>query len=258
MADPPDAPNIPAPGQKFVEPAPKGAAVSADAAATELPLPYEAWRGTGFAPPNDAAPRDVPPPLARPREHARRPFELSAALATFLPSCGSGTLDDRGCLSVSPGAGVDVALLYRVGAFFAFGAEGALSGFGDGAHGVLSKAGGGARFFGVVGRVYFADDGVWDPYLALTLGAGTLELRDAAARARESTTGLGGRVAGGIDYVFGSRLRIGPAASFAHWVAWREQACASDICADAPAIYGRLLGFATLGIRVTGSFGDAL
>ena len=158
---------------------------------------------------------------------------------------------------MSPGSGVDLALLYRVGPFFAFGAEGLLSGFGGSGHGALSGAGGGARFFGVVGRVYFADEGAWDPYLALTLGAGALDLRG-TEDARESTTGLGGRVAGGVDYLLGSRLRLGPTASFAHWLAWSEQRCSDDVCRAEPASYGRLLGFATLGVRVTASFGDVL
>jgi len=264
MADPRALPNIPALEPKFAAAEPNDGAVTREAPPSnvgELPLPYEPWRGTGFAPPPPAphtTGSDVPAPLARPLEHARRPFEVSAALATFLPSCGSGSLDDRGCLTVGPGAGIELALLYRAHAFFAFGAEAAVSGFGDGAHGVLSKAGGGARFLGVAGRVYFADQGAWDPYLALTLGAGTLELRGTAPQARVATTGFGARVAGGLDYVLGSRLRVGPAASFSHWIAWSEQACASDICADAPAVYGRLLGFATLGLRVSGSFGDTL
>jgi hypothetical protein len=110
----------------------------------------------------------------------------------------------------------------------------------------------------VVGRVYFADEGAWDPYVALTLGAGTLQLRGAPADARVSTTGLGGRVAGGLDYVFGSHLRLGPTASFAHWVTWSEQRCSADVCRTEAATYGRLLGFATLGFRLTGSFGDVL
>jgi hypothetical protein len=195
--------------------------------------------------------------LARPREHARHAFELTTALATFLPSCGSGAVDDRGCLTVGPGTGVEVALLYRVGPFFAVGGEGVLSGFATPTHGVLSRAGGDARFFGVVGRVYFADHGAWDPYVALTLGVGTLALRGGASE-RESTSGLGGRVAGGIDYVVSSHWRLGPTASFAHWVAWSEATCSGDVCRDEPAIYGRLLGFATLGFRLTGSFGDVL
>ncbi len=258
MADPEPSPNIPAPEQKFVATAPEADGATDNAASAELALPYEAWRGTGLTPPQLEAQRDTPPPLARPREHARRPFEVSAALATFLPSCGSGSLDDRACLTVGAGLGVDVALMYRVSPFFAFGAEGVVSGFGDGAHGVLSKAGGGGRFFGVVGRVYFADEGAWDPYVALTLGAGRLDLRGVAADARESTSGFGARAAGGVDYVFGSHLRVGPTASFAHWIAWGEAGCTDDICSSEPAIYGRLLGFATLGVRVTGSFGDAL
>ncbi len=221
-------------------------------------MPYEAWEGTGLAPPKGYPAAQLPPPLAREREHARRPFELTAALASFLPSCSSGSIDDRGCLTVGPGSGIDAALLYRVGPFFGVGAEGVLSGFATPAHGMLSGAGGGARLFGVVGRVYFADQGAWDPYVALTLGVGTLMLRGAPGGARESTSGLAGRVAGGIDYVVSSHWRLGPTASFAHWVAWTEATCNGDVCRDAPATYGRLLGFATLGFRLTGSFGDVL
>lgn len=224
-----------------------------------LPLPYEAWQGTGPQPPitGSGASKDLPPPLPRAHALPRRPFELTASLAAFLPSCGSGAIDDRGCLSVSPGSGVDFALLYRVGPFFAVGGEGAVSGFSGRGSGALSAAGGAARFFGVAGRLYFADDGPWDPYVALTLGAGTLELRG-RDDAQVTTTGLGGRVAGGVDYAVGSHLRLGPTASFAHWVAWTEQQCRANVCRDQPAAYGRLLGFATLGFRVTGSLGDVL
>jgi hypothetical protein len=257
-ADPPAVPNIPTSEQKFATDTPNDKAPSEASAPAELPLPYEAWQGTGFGPPTARPAADAPPSFARPLQRARRPLEVSAAFAAFLPSCGSGSIDDRDCLTVGAGSGVDAALLYRVSPFFAFGAEGVLSGFGGGGHGALSPAGGGARFFGVVGRVYFADDGAWDPYVALTLGAGTLDLRGATPNTRDSTTGLGARVAGGIDYVFASHFRIGPAASFAHWIAWSEQGCRGDICSDGPAVYGRLLGFATLGLRVTGSFGDSL
>jgi hypothetical protein len=183
---------------------------------------------------------------------------VSGSLAVFLPSCGTGSVDDRECLTVSPGSGIDVTLLYRVRPFFAVGAEGAFSGFATRDAGALSGAGGGARFFGIVGRVYFSDEGAWDPYLALTLGAGTLQLRASPGDERVSTTGWGGRVAGGVDYVFGTRVRLGPTASFAHWLAWSEQSCSANVCRDQPAIYGRLLGFATLGFRLTVSFGDVL
>jgi hypothetical protein len=104
--------------------------------------------------------------------------------------------------------------------------------------------------------VYFADSGVWDPYLALTIGAGKLMLPSQGGD--DATSGLGGRVAGGVDFLLGPRLRLGPAASFAHWVAWSEQRCASGTCRDVAASYGRLLGFATLGVRVTASFGEVL
>lgn len=256
-ADPRAVTNIPSPEQLFVTAPPKVAQKDAGGVANELPPPYEAWQGTGPQPPTAAPAADLAPPLARPRELPRRPLELSVSLAVFLPSCGSGSADDRGCLTVARGSGVDAALLYRVGPFFAVGAEGALSGFAARGQGALSGAGGGARFFGVVGRVYFAEQGAWDPYVALTLGAGTLQLAG-VDDTRHSTTGLGGRVAGGVDFALGSHFRLGPSASFAHWLAWSEERCRGGVCRDQPAVHGRLLGFATLGFRVTASFGDVL
>ena len=254
LADPRAATNIPTTEQKLAGPS----TIGNEAGADELPLPYLAWQGTGPRPPTAPPDAKLPPPLTRARQLPRRPIEVSASLAGFLPSCGTGSIDDRGCLTVSPGSGLDLSLLYRVRPFFAVGAEGAFSGFAVRSDGALSGAGGSARFFGVVGRVYFADEGAWDPYLALTLGAGTLQLHADADDARASTTGFGGRVAGGVDYVFGTHLRLGPTASFAHWVAWSEQSCRNDICRDEPAVYGRLLGFATLGFRLTVSFGSVL
>jgi len=256
LADPRAPANIPSPEQKAVAAEQKDEAPPSD----ELPLPYFAWQGTGPQPPTARPHADLPPPLARARQLPRRPFEVSASLAAFLPSCGTGSIDDRGCLTVSPGSGVDMALLYRVGPLFAVGAEGAVSGFAARGDGGLSGAGGSARFLGVVGRVYFADEGAWDPYLALTLGAGALQLSASASAddARVATTGWGGRVAGGVDYVLGPHFRLGPTASFTHWVVWGEQSCNGNVCRDQPAAYGRLLGFATLGFRLTGSFGGVL
>jgi hypothetical protein len=135
--------------------------------------------------------------------------------------------------------------------------EGALSGFGNEQHGAFSSAGGGARFGGVVARVYFADSGNWDPYAALALGVGELHF-DGGELLREATSGLGARVAGGVDYALGAHLRVGPSVSFAHWIAYGEERCRGEVCRAEPTAYGRLLGFATLGFRVSGSFGDAL
>ncbi len=152
-----------------------------------------------------------------------------------------------------------MALLYRVNPFFALGGEALFSGFGGRGQGVVSRASGDARFFGVSGRVYFADDGAWDPYVALTLGTGNLTLKGSDSSETEaSTNGFGARVAGGVDYLLGGRVRVGPSASFAHWIAWSESYCGQSVCRDARPLYGRLLGFATLGLRVTASWGDVL
>jgi hypothetical protein len=215
MADPEAVGNIPTDQQK-----------------SELAPPYEAWRGHHHAPPRASAPRDLPAPLVRPREQARRPFEAGAALLAFLPSCGAGRIDDRGCDTSSPAPGIEVTLLYRPTPLFAVGGEG-----------VGSR---GARFIGAVGRLYFAEAGAWDPHLALGLGVGELS-RDRAEQ--DLTRGLGARVAFGIDYRLASHWRVGPHAAYAHWLVWSERGLSA---------YGKVVGFATLGVRITGSFGDVL
>lgn len=242
-------PSVPAPLQKNHGPP--------DA---ELPLPYQPWDGTGLPAPPPPAERDESrSPLPRPREQPRRPFELTAAFTALLPSCGAGSVDSRGCASVHPGAGADGALLYRVNPFFAVGLEALVSGFAGDDGGPLAARGGRARFAGVVGRLYFAEAGAWDPYATLTLGVGSLELSTSGAGGeRGTTTGLGGRVGGGIDYWLGARVRVGPSASFAHFVATGEQQCNGDVCRTQSLAYGRLLGFATLGLRMTASFGEVL
>jgi hypothetical protein len=241
-ADQPATPNIPVAAEK-----------------NQLPAPYSPWHGKHYAkrlPPGEL---ESPPPLARPVELSRRPFEVGAALAAFLPSCSAGSIDNRGCLTVTPGAGLHATLVHRIGWFFAVGAEGAISGFGEQGHGAFSAAGGAARFLGVVGRVYFAESGGWDPYLSLALGYGTLSLPGTATQhERGDSDGLGARVAGGFDYLFSSHLRGGPALGFAHFIAWREERCLASICRAERLTHGRLLGFATLSLSLTASFGDAL
>jgi hypothetical protein len=221
-------------------------------------VPYTAWQGPGRPASQQTAP-DSPAPLTLPIELPRRPIEVGAALAAFLPSCAPGSIDDRGCATLEPGAGLQAALLYRVGWFFAVGAEGALSGFGGRGHGAFSSAAGEAFFAGVVGRVYFAERGVWDPHVALALGYTALGLRrEGAEPSHDGGSGLGGRVSGGIDYLAGSHFRFGPALGFAHFIAWSEERCTAGICRTQRLSYGRLLGFATLGLHLTASFGDAL
>ncbi|HEY6077268.1 MAG TPA: hypothetical protein VIW29_00600 [Polyangiaceae bacterium] len=249
--------NIPAAAPKSdaaAEPAP-GAAEN-DAA--ELPLPYRPWQGTSFGSPPAEPARDKPLPFARSPELRRRPYELTLAPALFLPTCGDGSIDGRGCASVALGSGVEAAVLYRAVPFFAIGGEGLWSGLGGAGGGALSAAGGSVRFFGVVGRAYFADTGRWDPYASLSIGHGRLELGTGSAGASGATSGWGGRVTGGLDYLVGSHFRFGPTVSLAQLLVWSELECSSGVCRERQLPYGRLLGFATLGLRLSASLGTVL
>jgi hypothetical protein len=216
-----------------------------------LVLPYAPASSPGAPRPVvDSA--DLPPPLARAPEYWRRPFELGLGLGIFLPSCGCGSIDARDCQTTAPGSGLDVALLYRVTPHFAAGAEGIVSRYRAPDSGPLSGGGGRTRFLGAALRLYFAEDGAWDPYLALTLGVGTLAL--GSSLQQSSTTGFGGRVEAGIDYALSRRFRLGPAGSLARWWSPSSSACGDGFCDP----YGKPLGFATLGLRLTASFGDPL
>jgi hypothetical protein len=260
------ASNIPSSGAKSdgqpVEPesatssAPPSPALSASPG--ELPLPYEPWQGTSFGPPRARAVPDRPLPFARSPELRRRPYEVTLAPGLFLPGCGDGSIDARGCSTTGLGSGIEAAALYRAVPFFAVGGEALFAGFGGMGHGALSSVGGGVRFFGVVGRAYFADTGPWDPYASLSIGYGVLELGGDGESPRGSTSGWGGRVAGGIDYVFSSHWRFGPTLGFAHLLAWSEEQCQGDVCTEQALPYGRLVGFTTFGVRLSGSFGAAL
>jgi hypothetical protein len=255
-ADPGASQNIPATAASSAEPPPSSAAPERAAQADELPLPYAPWLGKGPEPPADAPAFQSHPPLARAKEWRRRSIELTGALALFLPNCQAGSIDGRGCITVAPSSGAELSLLYRPGPYFAAGVEALASGFAARSAEVRSSAGGHARFFGVVGRVYFAENGRWDPYVGLTLGGGSLTLQtgdDAAA-----TSGFGARVSAGLDVVLGSNLRLGPTAAFTHWLTSEEETCVRGVCQRERAAYGRLVGFATLGFRLTGAFGDVL
>lgn len=237
------------------------AALSGEATseAGELSLPYSPYRGEAL-PVRPHAPADVPPPLGRARELPRRPFELGASFGVSLPSCEPGSIDDRRCATLGTGRGFDVSVLYRVSPYFAVGGELTFGSFELSRTDADAAQRSSGRFLGTLGRVYFAESGMWDPYLGLTLGVGSLEARatELDPSLRERASGFGARISGGVDFLLGTHLRLGPSVAFAHWISWQEERCSGAVCRSEALSYGRLAGFASAGLRLTGSFGPTL
>ncbi|HEX6275062.1 MAG TPA: hypothetical protein VFZ53_18600 [Polyangiaceae bacterium] len=215
-----------------------------------LSEPSHARANEGRVPP----PRDEidagPPPLPRAPERARRPFALAAALDASLPACGHAF---RGCGTPTFGAGG--AIFHRPLPYFAFGAA---LGFARAAQSRLDPtlereliAG------GALGRVYFYEEGAFDPYLELELGYASLRtLASTAGGFRESRAfGPMARAGGGIDFVVLPGLALGGALGYRQLV---FETCASRACRAGAGPLGGTAGAIVLGVRATFVLGAPL
>jgi hypothetical protein len=191
-----------------------------------------------------------PPPLPRAPERARKPFAVVAELDASLPTCRD---ELRGCGAPALGAGG--ALLHRPLPYFAFGAELAFARAAEnGVEGTLEQelvAG------GALGRVYFYEEGAFDPYLELELGYGALRTLAGAAGARRESRAFGplARVAGGIDFVVLPALELGGALGYRQLVL---EACTARACRAGAAPGATLSGALVVGLRATLAFGAPL
>ena len=105
-------------------------------------------------------------------EYTRCPFELSAELLLGFPNCAAGGSDNQRCDGVSAGLGFGASALWRPSPYFAFGAtvDALRFAFRPQASNLREPSAGG-HFFGLLGRVYFFDQGLIEPYLELGLGS---------------------------------------------------------------------------------------
>ena len=212
----------------------------------------------GHVPPPRAEIDQGPPPLERAPERARRPVALVSEGLLSLPTCQSLAGAEH-CRALVPAVGVGFTALYRPYPYFSFGA-----GFSY-ARATATHAGGlleGELLTGGAwGRVYFYEEGAFDPYLELMLGYGsnTTTLSGAGgAQSEASAFGPTTRVGGGIDVAVLSHLELGAAVGFAHLLIERGEQCKADGCVRGSAPGGAMLGALSIGLRATVLWGAPL
>jgi hypothetical protein len=114
---------------------------------------------------------------------------------------------------------------------------------------------------GAFGRVYFYEEGAFDPYLELELGYGSLSTtftNTSGAHTEDSAFGPMARVGGGLDFVVLKNLELGGAVGFTHLLLERGKRCTSEGCARGSAPGGAMMGALTVGLRATVAFGAPL
>jgi hypothetical protein len=235
------------------------------APASPEPPPYNAWQSD--------APHALPPPIvlgAPPApelpapEYSRRPFELTPELLLGFANCSDGSADDSRCSGLSAGVGAGGTLLWRVSPYFAVG--GTLSevsfGFHPAAETGLQRASASGSFYGLLGRVYFMDHGVVEPYLELGLGGGSIRTRAREADAvqyDEAATGGALRVGGAVEFFLSRHLRLGPAFDWTTFNVGHVQRCSASACTELDAAsYGHGTGFSSVSLRLSVLLGEGL
>jgi len=254
------ASNPPAPSPPPAAPAPQPSAPPA----AQSPPPYGAWSGGYAQAPRDAPPPGPPPRLAAP-EYGRRPVELVPSLFLIFPQCVAGDRSSNRCDGVGGGLGIEFSALWRVSPYFAWGGTLAIGGlrYDPPSRLAIRNAGAAAAFIGLLGRVYFIDEGSFDPYLELGLGGGAM-----ATSGREADdviydhTSQGGavRAAAGIDFYLSRTLRLGPSLSWTRIFVDNVRRCKSGggSCTDLSTDDGYLAGHVDLSVKLTIMIGDEM
>jgi opacity protein-like surface antigen len=200
---------------------------------------------------------DTPPaPELPPPDYARRPFELTAELLLGLPDCTVGSSYNERSESIAAGPGFGATVLWRPSPFFAFGGTvSALSfGFRPSAGSALAQGSADGHFWGLLGRVYFFDRGLLEPYLELGIGSAGVatRAREADAAYQESSAGLAVRAGGGIELYLSRHLRLGPAYDWTRFDVQQMRRCGQGRCADLDhARYGHGVGFSSVSLRLS-------
>ena len=216
------------------------------------------WAATDHVPPPRAEIDQGPPPFERPAERARRPVALVSEFLLSLPTCQSGAAAEH-CRALVPAVGAGFIALYRPYPYFSFGAGFSYArATATHADGLLD---GELLSLGAWGRVYFYEEGAFDPYLELELGYGshttTLSGVD-GERTEDSAFGPMTRVGGGLDVAVLTHLELGAAVGFTHLLIERGEHCGLEGCARGGAPGGAMLGALALGLRATVLLGAPL
>jgi len=215
------------------------------------------------APPPPIVLAAPPPPELPPPEYARRPFELTAELLLGLPSCADGSSDNQRSDGITAGPGFGATAVWRPSAFFAVG--GTLStlsfGFRPAAGSGMAQGSADGYFWGLIGRAYFFDHGLVEPYLELGMGSAGVATRaqEIDAEYQENSSGLAFRVGGAIELYLGRHVRLGPAFDWTRFDVQQMRRCSQARCVELdPASYGHGTGFSSVSLRLSVLLGPGL
>jgi hypothetical protein len=196
-------------------------------------------------------------------EYSRRPFEITPELALGLPSCADGSTDNERCAGMAAGLGAGGTLLWRPTPYFGLG--GTFStlrfGFHPGQSSGLSESRASGHFVGVLGRLYFFERGVVEPYLELGLGSGSIETQasEAGQAYDERAAGIAFRTGGGLEFYLGRHVRLGPAFDWTTFNVGRVRRCGGGRCVDLDeGNYGHGTGFTSFALRLSILLGPGL
>lgn len=226
--------------------------------------PYTPWQGSGHAPPDDYSPGPLPAPAVGSPIYARRTVELIPALGVALANCRAGSRSDDRCEGVGGGGMVGFTGLWRVTPYFAWGGGFEVAAFRNRPpeEAELSDASAAAVWLGLMGRVYFNDEGTLDPYLQLAIGVGALGTRatdPAGVTWEETGAGPAAQIGGGLDFHLSRSLRLGPSLTYTRVFVdkiRRCQASGDGKCEDvAKDDDGHLNAHLTLAARLTITLG---
>jgi opacity protein-like surface antigen len=120
---------------------------------------------------------------------------------------------------VSAGAVVGFTGLWRVTPYFAWGGGFEIAAFryDPPKDLALTETGAAAVWLGLIGRVYFNDEGSFDPYLQLGIGVGALgtTATDPSGTPWEETgAGPAAQIGGGIDFHLSRSVKLGPGVAY--------------------------------------------
>jgi hypothetical protein len=227
---------------------------------------YAPWAGTGYAPPGAPPLGQPPPPSTEGPRFFRRPVELIPQLSLGLPACKSGHESNDRCDGAGGGLDFGFTALWRVAPHFAWGGSLELGFFGyEPAAAERRDAGAAGAWIGLIGRVYFLDEGAIEPWVQLGLGGAALgtSYQDAAGgTVQETGAGPAVQLGAGLDFFLGSHVRLGPHLLVTRVFVDKISQCrggASDVCSElSKDDHGHFNALAAVGGSLTIMLGDEL
>jgi len=164
---------------------------------------------------------------------------------------------------MAAGPGLGGTALWRPSPYFAFGGTLSVANFAfrPAQSSTLADGRAGGYFWGLLGRVYFFDHGLVEPYLELGVGSGEVSTRarELDAEYEEESGGLAVRAGGAIEFYLSRHVRLGPAFDWTRFNVSQVRRCGLGRCvALDDASNGQGTGFSNISVRLSVLLGPGL